>query len=72
VLKHSKVSVLIGADYAAVVREAALERVRGGTIYDAVLLKCALKSEAENFFILNPRHIQNIAPKPIASRIVSP
>lgn len=72
VIKHFKLAVLSGADYAALVKEAAFARILGGTIYDAVLMRCALKSEAERIYTLNVRHFQTIAPKQNASQIVAP
>ncbi len=72
VLKYFKITSLSGADYTALIREAALAGIQGGTIYDAVLIKCAAKSEAEKILTLNLRQFQNIAPKDIGSQIVAP
>jgi predicted nucleic acid-binding protein len=72
VVKHFKTVPLTGADYAALIRHAALSGVQGGTVYDALLLKCAEKSKAEKILTLNLRHFQNIAPKDIASQIIAP
>ncbi len=72
ILKYFTVVSLTGGDYAALLREAAVMRIHGGTIYDAVLLKCAVKSKAERIFTFNLRHFQNIASADIASRIVAP
>jgi predicted nucleic acid-binding protein len=72
VFKYFKVAALNAGDYTALIREAALAGIRGGTIYDAVLLKCASKTEAEKIFTLNLRHFQNVAPKNIVSKIVAP
>jgi predicted nucleic acid-binding protein len=72
VVKHFKVVSLAGSEYAALVREAALSNVHGGTIYDAVLLKCAMKSGADKIFTLNVRHFQNMAPKDLLSKILAP
>ena len=72
VLKHFKITSLTASDYTALIREAALASIQGGTIYDAVLLKCAAKTEAEKIFTLNLKHFQNVAPKNIVSQIVAP
>ena len=72
VVKHFKITALSGADYTVLIREAALAGVQGGTIYDAVLLKCASKTEAEKIFTLNLKHFQSIAPRNICSQIVAP
>ncbi|HVV02211.1 MAG TPA: PIN domain-containing protein [Verrucomicrobiae bacterium] len=67
ILRHFKLVVLTGADYAALVREAALLGVQGGTIYDALLFKCAVKSEAERIISLNVEHFRTVAPEALAS-----
>jgi predicted nucleic acid-binding protein len=72
VIKHFKVSSLTGSDYTVLIREAALSGIQGGTIYDALLLKCAAKTGAEKVFTLNLKHFQSIAPKTISSQISAP
>jgi predicted nucleic acid-binding protein len=72
IVKHFKVTALSPNEYAPLIREAALSGIQGGTIYDAVLLKCATKSGAEKIWTFNLKHFQNIAPKNIASQISSP
>jgi predicted nucleic acid-binding protein len=71
VVKHFKVAGLTGNDYTTLLREAALAGIQGGTVYDAVLLKCAAKTAAEKIFTLNLRHFQAIAPQGIASQILT-
>ena len=63
VLKHFKISNLTDRDYASLVREAAVAGIQGGTIYDAVLLKCAEKSNPDRIFTLNLKHFLAVAPK---------
>jgi predicted nucleic acid-binding protein len=72
VVNHFKLTGLTGSDYTVLVREAALGGIQGGTIYDAVLLKCGAKAKAEHVFTLNLKHFQTIAPKNIVSQIVEP
>ena len=72
IVKYFKVTALTGQEYSALIREVALAGIQGGTVYDAVLLKCALKSEAEKIFTLNVRHFSNIAPQNAAAKIVAP
>ena len=72
VLKHFEISSLSSADYAALIREAAMSGIQGGTVYDAVLLKAAAKAGAERIYTLNLKHFQAIAPQNIGSRIVAP
>jgi predicted nucleic acid-binding protein len=43
----------------------------GGIIYDALLLECARKCEAEQIYTWNLRHFRAVAPD-LAERIVSP
>ena len=72
VVKHFKVIALGANDYAPLIREAALSGIQGGTIYDAVLLKCAAKSGAAKIWTFNLNHFQRISPKNILSQIFSP
>jgi predicted nucleic acid-binding protein len=70
VLKYFTVVALSGSEYAALIRDAAIAGIQGGTIYDAILLKCAFKTEAEKIYTLNLKHFQNVAPKNLAAQIV--
>jgi len=72
VIQHFEVATLSPKEYASLIREAALSGIKGGTIYDAVLLKCAAKSGAEQIWTFNLKHFQNIAPKNIVSQISAP
>jgi predicted nucleic acid-binding protein len=72
VVKHFKIASLTGSDYTLLIREAALSGIQGGTIFDALLLRCAAKGGAENIFTLNLKHFQNIAPKNIGASISAP
>jgi predicted nucleic acid-binding protein len=62
---------LTGEEYVAAIREAASLRAAGGTIYDALLLKCARKVGAELIYTWNVRHFHLVAPD-LAERIVRP
>ncbi len=72
VVKHFKITALGPGEYAPLIREATLSGIQGGTIYDALLLKCAAKSGAEKIWTFNLKHFQNIAPKDMASQIFAP
>ncbi len=72
ILKYFKVISLTGADYTAVIREAALGGVQGGTIYDAVVVKCAAKAGVEKLFTLNVRHFQSVAGQGLRAQILAP
>src|SRR5579864_4317431 len=69
VLKHFKIISLLGTDYAAFLREAVGSGVQGGAIYDALLLKCALKGGAERVYTLNLKHFQTIAATDIVGKL---
>lgn len=72
IVKYFKITCLTGADYTGLIREAALAGVQGGTIYDAVLVKCAAKAEVEKLFTLNIGHFQNVARKSLQAQILAP
>jgi len=72
IVKHFKISSLSGNDYASLIRDAAAGGIQGGTIYDAVLMKCAAKSEVGRIFTLNLRHFQAVAPPELASKLSTP
>jgi predicted nucleic acid-binding protein len=58
-------------EYLTAIRDAAKQRTAGGTIYDALLLACARKVDAEQIYTWNVRHFQLVAPD-LAERIVTP
>jgi predicted nucleic acid-binding protein len=72
ILKHFKTSSLKGSDYAALIREAAMARIQGGTIYDAVLMKSAAKENVGRIFTLNVKHFQAVAPRELAGQLTAP
>ena len=72
VVKYFKITSLAGNEYAALIREAALAGIQGGTIYDAVLLKCATKAGVDKIFTLNVKHFQAVAPQDLTSEILAP
>ncbi len=72
IVKYFKITSLTAADYTGLIREAALAGVQGGTIYDAVLIKCAAKTAVEKLFTFNVGHFQNVARKSLQSQIVAP
>ena len=60
VLKHFKTVGLAGSEYAALLRDAAGNRIQGGTIYDALLLQSATKAGVDAIYTLNLKHFQAI------------
>lgn len=72
IVKYFAITSLTAADYTAAIREAALAGIQGGTIYDAVLVKCAAKAEVQKVFTLNVRHFQNVARRSLQAQILAP
>jgi predicted nucleic acid-binding protein len=72
VLKHFQIISLSGRDYAAVLREAALAGIQGGSIYDALLLRCAVASGADRIYTLNLKHFQSLAGPEIVKKLSEP
>jgi predicted nucleic acid-binding protein len=48
------------SDYFAVLESAAATAVTGGSIYDAIIAHCALKSKARTLFTWNVRHFKRL------------
>ena len=55
----------------AAIREAADTGVVGGTIYDALIARCALKAKADTVYTWNTRHFEQLGPV-IAERLRTP
>jgi predicted nucleic acid-binding protein len=72
VLKHFKLLALSGGDYAALIREAAMAGIQGGTIYDAVLLKAASSAKVGRVYTLNLKHLLAVAPGNLAATLSAP
>jgi len=72
VLKHFKLLALSGSDYAALIREAAMAGIQGGTIYDAVLLKTASNAKVDRLYTLNLKHFLTVAPSSLAPTLSVP
>ncbi len=52
-------------EYYASLKEAAANGIVGGTIYDALLARCAMKAEAEYIYTWNVRHFQQFSPETV-------
>ena len=72
VLKYFKISCLTAEDYASLIREAAVAGIQGGTIYDAVLLRSAARSDPDRIFTLNLKHFIAVAPQDLAPKLSAP
>jgi predicted nucleic acid-binding protein len=62
---------LSAEDYAATLREAARMGLAGGIVFDALLLACARKVEAQRIYTWNEKHFRMVAPD-LAERILTP
>lgn len=62
---------LTADEYHETVKAASEHGITGGRIYDALLLQCARKSNAEVIYTWNVKHFQAIAPD-LAKRIKTP
>jgi predicted nucleic acid-binding protein len=49
---------LTGDEYYATIKEAAEAGTIGGTIYDALIARCALKAKVEAIYTWNTKHFQ--------------
>jgi predicted nucleic acid-binding protein len=63
---------LTAAEYVWVVRHVAETGARSGQIYDAIILKCAEKADAEVVYTWNPKHFQRVAWPAVAAKIHTP
>ena len=63
--------VLDEDEYWTAVKEAATEQIVGGTIYDALIARCALKVKATTIFTWNVAHFRRLGPD-IAKRVQTP
>ncbi len=57
---------LTPSEYYAALQDAAAKGVVGGTIYDALLVRCALKVEAEAIYTWNEKHFRQLGPDVLA------
>jgi predicted nucleic acid-binding protein len=75
VLEHFKINLhcmtLTADEVLQTIHRTAALKLPGGIIYDALLLACARKIEAERIYTWNVKHFQMVAPD-LAERIVTP
>jgi predicted nucleic acid-binding protein len=62
---------LDGDVYLAAIRDAALNQIIGGTIYDVLIARCALQAGADYIFTWNTRHFQRMGAE-VAGRVRAP
>ena len=58
-------------EYFSTIERASERRISGGRVYDALLLRCAVKAKAETIYTWNLKHFQGLAPE-LASKIITP
>jgi predicted nucleic acid-binding protein len=54
---------LTGDEYHATIKETAEAGVIGGTIYDALIARCALKAKVDAVYTWNTRHFEQFGPE---------
>lgn len=63
---------LDAAEYFAAIEQAGGEGVSGGKIHDALILRCALQSRAEDIYTWNVADFKRLCPPEAAKRIRTP
>ncbi len=58
-------------EYYAAIEQASALGVIGGTIYDALLARCALKARADTIYTWNVKHFQQFGPE-VTRRLKTP
>lgn len=71
ILERLSVVALTAEEYAAALESWSKMGIGGGTIYDALLASCALKSRAEAIYSWNLRHYRQLGPE-VERRLRSP
>jgi predicted nucleic acid-binding protein len=71
VRERLKIVHLTDEDYYSAISAAAGEGILGGTIYDALLAKCALKSACEVIYTWNIADFSRLGPE-VAKRVRTP
>jgi len=62
---------LTADEYYGTLKDAAASGIVGGTIYDALLGRCAMKAEAQYIYTWNVKHFQQFSPE-IVKRLRTP
>lgn len=58
-------------EYFQLLENASANGISGGTIYDAILARCALKAEVETIYTWNVKHFSRLGPD-VVSRVKTP
>lgn len=70
ILEHLSIVALTTDEYVSAIQDAAREGVAGGTIYDALLVSCAMKAQADVIYTWNLKHFEQFPD--IRSRVRMP
>ena len=71
VYERLTIVTLTAEEYRRTLKEAAAADISGGTIYDGLLVSCAVKAGAEIIYTWNVRHFQQFSPG-ITKRLKTP
>ena len=69
--EHLTPIALTAEEYHATIRDAVANEIVGGTIYDALIARCTLKSGADIIYTWNRRHFEQFGAK-IVERLRTP
>ncbi len=62
IVSHFKIIDLSANESLEIIQNMVAKNLRGGIIYDAVLVKCAQKLKIQNIATLNPKHFTKLVP----------
>jgi len=62
IVGHFKIIDLSASESLEIIQNMVAKNLRGGIIYDAVLVKCAQKAGIRNIATLNPKHFTRLLP----------
>ena len=66
-----RIIALDAEEYSLALQEAAAAGIVGGTVYDALIARCALKAKAEILYTWNVKHFQQFGPE-VSRRLRTP
>jgi predicted nucleic acid-binding protein len=72
ILPYFEIVPLAAADYAATIREMGDRDIPGARIYDALLLRCAAKSSADQILTFNRKDFVELAPDALRETVSVP
>ena len=70
-LPHFKAIALRTEDYGRVIADLSRRGISGGAVYDALIIRCAERSESDRIYTFNVGQFQSIAPH-LREKIVAP